>query len=103
MIAPIHLPHGSVIKEVEFYVYDNLLSLSDITCSLQSKVLSSEATTNHVTENTGLLTIEDATLTATGLSITIDNSTKSYRIKVEAPHDTLHKVYGARITYTETL
>jgi hypothetical protein len=101
MIAPLHLPQDAIITEVKFYVHDGLLSLFDLTCTLQSKSLNSETTTTHATESTSLLT-GDATLTATGLSITIDNSTKSYRIKVVTA-DTGHKVYGARITYTETL
>ncbi|PKP50963.1 MAG: hypothetical protein CVT95_02010 [Bacteroidetes bacterium HGW-Bacteroidetes-12] len=102
LVAPVYLPHGSIITNIEVFYIDN--SASSMTIDFQRRGLTGglSSISSYTT------TINDTTVQSTSLSgTTINNNLYSYNIRIYSTSWTAAttpdmKIYTIKITYTIT-
>lgn len=103
LLAPVHLPHGAIIKDISVYLYDN-----DATYNIYGSYLYGVQLSNGsaiVSPSIGSPTTESTSvqeMTYTGLNHQVDNSANSYWLYVYLPNaGSGLRIYGAKISYVE--
>ncbi|HYF16105.1 MAG TPA: hypothetical protein VD971_13635 [Phycisphaerales bacterium] len=102
LAAPVNLPHGATITAVHYYVVDNTAS-TDMFLSGIRQTVAGGLLTSFAAVNTSGASASIQTLSVTGLSITVDNSTTSYRILANTSGGWTGSamfIRGVRIDYT---
>ena len=109
IVAPINLPHGSIISQIDFYVYD-----ADATYDITEIRIYSNGNTggypvsglfNGTSPGVSTGSSGNQTITSSGLSITVNNTNQGYWLYAYLRQPTSGSqlgIYGARITYTKT-
>jgi hypothetical protein len=103
MYAPVHLPNGAVVTQVDFYV-DDADATYQVIGRLDRHAFGGTVITNLATTvgsgaafATGAATLTDNTI----VNATVDNSLYSYFLRFETVQANANlKIYGAKITYT---
>jgi hypothetical protein len=103
MYAPVHLPNGAIVTQVDFYV-DDADATYQVIGRLDRHAFGGTVITNLATTvgsgaafATGAATLTDNTI----VNATIDNSLYSYFLRFETVQANANlKIYGAKITYT---
>jgi hypothetical protein len=103
MYAPVSLPNGAVVTQVDFYVHDADAAYQVIGTldrhTLGGTVVTNLATTagSGVAFATGAVTLTDNTI----VNATVDNTLYSYFLRFETLQANANlRIYGAKITYT---
>ena len=110
IVAPINLPHGSMMNEITIYYMDN--GTNDLTVAVFRKPFSGAAEEiTRWTSSGASATISSQSLTDFAGKETIDLEKYTYRVVVrfdqgkeegiDSPEDARQRVYGVRIKYQE--
>jgi hypothetical protein len=103
LVAPINLPHGATITELDAHVFDNLASY-DVTIRLVKQSFSGSDSQASIamastSGNPGLTHIVDNTVHEP----VVDNKNYSYNLQFDTSENTtMVAMYNVRITYTVT-
>ncbi|MBV6642204.1 MAG: hypothetical protein KI791_15910 [Cyclobacteriaceae bacterium] len=102
LVAPVYLPHKSIVRQIKYTVYDN-----EATYDMYAYFYSVELSTGNYTLTPQIGSTSGASTTIQELALSslnyeIDNSTHTYWLYVEIRNvSSNHRLYGVSIAYEE--